>query len=354
MSPCISNAPRATSARPPGAAQPQRCARRELAHRHRHDEHEDRHRQEAQAGAERRVAEDVLQVDREEREQREHPGADRRTSPPTRRRTPAGGRATRRASAAPAGLDPDEDRRAARPRRPASRRSARWSSPRRCRAARRTISKSAAENVSSPQTSVRVASGSRDSRIRVAHQQREPPTGTLTKKTQRQLERVRDDPADERPGGHREADRRAPGRDRAAALRPAVLGTDQRERRREERRAADALQRAAMSSTAMFQARPHSNDASAEHDDADGEDEPAPEAVRERAGGEDQRRERDRVRVHDPLQPGQARVSCRWTFGSATFTTVMSSSSMNVVVQTATSVQRRSRARGSGSIGRGS
>ena len=36
-------------------------------------------------------------------------------------------------------------------------------------------------------------------------------------------------------------------------------------------------------------------------------------------------------------------------FGSATFTTVMSSRSMNVVVQTATSVQRRSGARGAGS-----
>ena len=37
-------------------------------------------------------------------------------------------------------------------------------------------------------------------------------------------------------------------------------------------------------------------------------------------------------------------------FGSATFTTVMSSRSMNVVVQTATSVQRRSGAVGAGSI----
>ena len=36
-------------------------------------------------------------------------------------------------------------------------------------------------------------------------------------------------------------------------------------------------------------------------------------------------------------------------FGSATLTTVMSSSSMNVVVQTATSVQRRSGAVGAGS-----
>ncbi len=39
-------------------------------------------------------------------------------------------------------------------------------------------------------------------------------------------------------------------------------------------------------------------------------------------------------------------------FGSATLTTVMSSRSMNVVVQTATSVQRRSRTKGSGSTAR--
>ena len=80
----------------------------------------------------------------------------------------------------------------------------------------------------------------------------------------------------------------------------------------------------------------------AEDDDADREDEPAAVAVGQRAGREDERGERDRVRVDDPLQARQARVEARrWTLGSATFTIVMSTSSMNVVAQTATSVQRR-------------
>ena len=82
----------------------------------------------------------------------------------------------------------------------------------------------------------------------------------------------------------------------------------------------------------------------AEDDDAGREDEPAPVAIGERAGGEDERGERDRVGVDDPLQPRQARVELRCTLGSATFTIVMSTSSMNVVAQTATSVQRRARA----------
>jgi hypothetical protein len=45
-----------------------------------------------------------------------------------------------------------------------------------------------------------------------------------------------------------------------------------------------------------------------EEDEAAGEDPPAPEAVGDRAGGEDDGGERERVRVHDPLQAGDAGV----------------------------------------------
>jgi hypothetical protein len=61
----------ATSTRPPASS-----PGRELSRQQRHDEDEDRQRQEAQSGAERRVAEHVLQVDREVGEEREHPGPD--------------------------------------------------------------------------------------------------------------------------------------------------------------------------------------------------------------------------------------------------------------------------------------
>ena len=58
----------------------------------------------------------------------------------------------------------------------------------------------------------------------------------------------------------------------------------------------------------MFQARPQSERREREDDDADEEEEPAAVAVGERAGGQDQRCERERVGVDHPLQPGQARV----------------------------------------------
>ena len=68
----------------------------------------------------------------------------------------------------------------------------------------------------------------------------------------------------------------------------------------------------------------------------------AAEEVGERAGGEQQRGERQRVGVDDPLQVGEADESRSFAMsGSATFTIVMSSSSMNVATQTAPSVHQR-------------
>ena len=55
-----------------------------------------------------------------------------------------------------------------------------------------------------------------------------------------------------------------------------------------------------------------------------------PMQVGERAAGQQQRGERQRVGVDHPLQVGEARVQVALDDGSATFTIVMSSSSMNV------------------------
>jgi hypothetical protein len=62
----------------------------------------------------------------------------------------------------------------------------------------------------------------------------------------------------------------------------------------------------AASREAVFQAIPQRKDAALK--DAAGKDEPAAVPVGEGAGGEDERRERDRVRVDHPLEPRQARV----------------------------------------------
>ena len=65
---------------------------------------------------------------------------------------------------------------------------------------------------------------------------------------------------------------------------------------------------------------------------------PAPEQVGERAGRQQERGERQRVGVDDPLQVRKLECSERWMSGSATFTTVMSSSSMKIATETAISV----------------
>ena len=75
-----------------------------------------------------------------------------------------------------------------------------------------------------------------------------------------------------------------------------------------------------------------------EYDEASREHAPAAEEVGERAGGEQQRGEREGVGVDHPLQVGEGGVQSRWIDGSATFTTVMSRSSMKIASDTAISV----------------
>ena len=79
-----------------------------------------------------------------------------------------------------------------------------------------------------------------------------------------------------------------------------------------------------------------------EHDDADQEDAAAAEDVAEPAAGDQQDGERQRVGVDRPLQRRTARRrSVRWIDGSATFTTVLSSITMNSAKHIAASVHQR-------------
>ena len=108
--PRMSSSPTPTSASPP--PRNQRTARRsdELARDRRDDERQQRDRQEAHARLERRVAEHVLDVEREVEEHREHrrPTGRRRRS--RRRRTSACGTARGRASGARALRSIDDER----------------------------------------------------------------------------------------------------------------------------------------------------------------------------------------------------------------------------------------------------
>ena len=97
----------------------------------------------------------------------------------------------------------------------------------------------------------------------------------------------------------------------------------------------------AVFSIAMSRREAHATEATVKSDEADDEQPLAAEPVGEEAGGEHDARQRERVRVDDPLQAAEARVRgrrrCR---ESAVLTTAMSSMSMAVAAQTTTSVQR--------------
>ena len=156
--------------------------------------------------------------------------------------------------------------------------------------------------------------GARRLRVaRLAHprqgdEQRERADRDVDEEDPAPVERVGEDPADERSRRHGDADRRSPDGDRAADVGPAVLGSDQRERRGEERRAPDALHRAGDVEHGDVPGQAAEQRREREDDHADGEEQPAAVAVGERARGQDQRRQRQRVGVDHPLQPRQARV----------------------------------------------
>ena len=115
--------------------------------------------------------------------------------------------------------------------------------------------------------------------------------------------------ADQRPDGDGAADRRAPEPERRAAVAALIGGGDQRERGREHERAADALQRAReVEHQRRDCAKPHSAEAAVKMPSPITKTLRRPDAVGDRAGGQQQRRERERVGVDDPLQVGEARL----------------------------------------------
>ena len=138
--------------------------------------------------------------------------------------------------------------------------------------------------------------------------EREHADGHVDEEDPAPAQRVGEDAAEQRPGRDGDADRRAPDRDRAPACSALILRSDQRERSGEQRSTADALADARdVERDDVPRGSAHERGDREDHD-AGGEDEPAPEAIRERTGCEDQRGKRDCVRVDNPLKPSKARV----------------------------------------------
>ena len=173
----------------------------------------------------------------------------------------------------------------------------------------RTIRKRAPENVTRPSTSVRRAPSSRDSEMRVrATANANTPTGMFTKKIQRHP---------------RPSVRRPPTSGPQATAAPTVAPQTASAPKRSVPRYSWPMRASAVansaappipcsaratSSAVMLHARPQRSDDKVKQQDACHEDQPAPIPVRERTAGENQRGERERVGVHDPLQAGQARI----------------------------------------------
>ena len=207
-------------------------------------------RQEAQAGLERRVAEHVLDVERQVEEHREHRRRERegddRDAREGRLAEQRRGRASGRRAAA---LDHHErERAAARPPPSAADDQRRSPSPRRCRgSARRSSRKSAAREADHAGDVDRLRiGGARRSRACVSVSTiAAMPIGTLTKKIHSQPRRSVISAADQRPDRDRAADRRAPDAERGRALAALELLRDQRQRgARTSPRAPIALQAA--------------------------------------------------------------------------------------------------------------
>ena len=121
-------------------------------------------------------------------------------------------------------------------------------------------------------------------------------------------EAVGEEAADEGTAGDRGADRGSPHGKRSEAVGPAVLVTDESERRCEERGAADPLERARHVERRDAPGEAAEERGQREEHDPGDEDQATSVPVGERAGGEDQRGEAERIGVHDPLQARQAGI----------------------------------------------
>ena len=121
-------------------------------------------------------------------------------------------------------------------------------------------------------------------------------------------EALGDDAADQRPDRDGAADRRAPDAERRRPVFAVELLADQGQRGGEHPGAADPLQAAGEVEQGRVLGDAAEERGEGEDPEADREDAPAPEPVAERAGGEQEGGEGQRVGVDDPLQAGEAGV----------------------------------------------
>ena len=231
--------------REPGAEQrADRDARGQPAGDRRGEERDERERQEAEPGLQRREAEDVLQVERQVEEHREHRRRDRERRRSARRRTPGARRAPGRPSssrsrACDATKSAEQRRRRRRAAPTISALVQPWLLPSisaRIRQSRPPVS------VTSPSGSSRPCSGSLDSCSSAARAATAPmPIGMLTKKIQRHESHEVSIPPASGPTATAAPIVAPQMPERGAALLAVELLRDQRQRRREHDRAADPL-----------------------------------------------------------------------------------------------------------------
>ena len=229
----------------------------------RDDERDERHRQEAHAGLQRRVAERRPAC-------RASGRGTSRTSPPTARRRRASADEGRPAEQREVEHRPSPGRStttkrhqqdAAAP--PGSRRSAVLAQPSSLpRTSAKTSRNSAAEKVTRPRVDARALRVARLVHLPSVSDDAAMPIGTFTKKIHCQPMRLGEHAADQRPDRDRARRRRAPDAERRAPLAPVERLGEQRQRGGEHRRPADALQAAgevqhrAASSAGRTAARP--------------------------------------------------------------------------------------------------
>ena len=172
------------------------------------------------------------------------------------------------------------------------------------------------------------------------------PIGALTKKTHSQpTYSVRHRRTGRRR--RRRRPRRRPRRERLVALR--ALGErrrEDRERRRCDQRAAEALDRARRDQQVVGVREAAGERGDHEQRQPEHEQPAAPEQVGHAAAEQEEPAERQGVRTGDPLQVRIVKSSSRWIVGSATLTIETSMMSMNWVAQSRMSaIQRRGRVR---------
>ena len=117
--------------------------------------------------------------------------------------------------------------------------------------------------------------------------------------------RVGEDASDQRPRGDGRADGGPPDRECAEPLGPTVLVADQGEGRCEERGAPHALKCPGEIEHGDAPGRSAQRRRPGEHDHTDKEDQASPVAVGERAAGEDQDGQGQRIRIERPLQTAE-------------------------------------------------